>query len=484
MTENSFKNLCIFHVSEGLREGLSHFSEPSRVALIYATEPDDSLHMYDPQNLLDGHESVLGSLYLDSNEWRESASDMLQMNAFEEVSYERNLKLSGLISYGGRSASVFYQMWFTEHHPNICSTGPIERWLEHAVWLLSQDIATKQISSVGTSGYALREYAAHAVRDYILDRRSTIIGWDTQLRVYPILDAVLGISETLEEGMRSRGQLIFVEPAMLSNMVFVARFPLKEQPSLKNFKHVRKLLQAVEHSDRKLVSDGKSIVGIASGGYMPEASVIADFRGGHGFLRLDGGFICSFSDGNFHSSNRKANLAQAEEILLESKLDTPSRDSLFRVITRIVQTAQDEGYGCTLVVDLNEQPLIIPGQHLERPLDIRQIRLLELGESLAKLDGALHIGADLKVHGFGCLLDGHAVPGEDRARGARFNSALRFTAKHRDIFIVVVSSDRPVSIIQEGVELNARCDWKPASAYIESPPTLEAFWGERIIRLP
>jgi len=82
----------------------------------------------------------------------------------------------------------------------------------------------------------------------------------------------------------------------------------------------------------------------------------------------------------------------------------------------------------------------------------------------AYLDGALHIGEDMNLHGFACILDGKTVPGENRARGDRFNSALRFTAEHHDIVVIVVSSDRPVSIIQDGIELNAQCEWNSVSA--------------------
>jgi len=85
------------------------------------------------------------------------------------------------------------------------------------------------------------------------------------------------------------------------------------------------------------------------------------------------------------------------------------------------------------------------------------------------------IEINLKLHGFACLLDGLAIPGEDRARGARFNSALRFTAVHTNVIIVVVSLDRPISVIQEGVELNAQCEWKPVPGCIKPPPTLEHF---------
>ena len=74
-----------------------------------------------------------------------------------------------MISYGGRSSSVVYQMWFTEHHPNMCSVGPSEMWLEQAVWRLSRDIANEEDLYTGISGSFLREYATHAIRDYLID---------------------------------------------------------------------------------------------------------------------------------------------------------------------------------------------------------------------------------------------------------------------------------------------------------------------------
>ena len=128
---------------------------------------------------------------------------------------------------------------------------------------------------------------------------------------------------------------------------------------------------------------------------------------------------------------------------------------------------------CTLIIDLNDSPIEISGQQLEHPINLRQENLLGLAKALARVDGALHIGEDLHLHGFACLLDGRAVPGEDRARGARFNSALRFTAVHDNVLVVVVSFDKPVSVIQGGVELTAQCEWEPFSKLVTAPPTLE-----------
>ncbi len=473
MDECTFTNRCIVETIEGLREGLTHFSGPSRTAVIYSIKPDDPIHIYDPQNLLAGHEPKFKELYIDTDEWRKKAAIAYDKKKFSNLIPEKNLELAGLISYGGRSSSVIYQMWFTEHHPNMCSIGPIERWLEQAVWRFSHDIANEEELYTGISGGFLKEYSTHAIRDYLIDEMNVLIGWDTQIRIYPILEAVLKISRTPEEGAWPKGELIFVEKQSLPKMKFIAKFPKAEQPILENVGHIRKLLQSVENSNRKLVSDEKTIIGIIKGD-KPDFSISADFKGQHGFLKLNDNKVCSFSDGSFKSTTRKANLVQVEEALLESDMDPIAASTLFKIVTSIVHSAALQRYGCSIVIDLNEKPIFISGHSLDQPVDLEIHEYLELAKSLSKVDGALHLGADLKLHGFACLLDGHFIPGEDRARGARFNSALRFTAEHDNIIVIVVSSDDRVSIMINGVALNTNCQWK--SLLLCNEPLLLEKW--------
>jgi len=471
MDKCSFTYQCIVETTDGLREGLTQFSGPSRTAVIYAIKPDDPIHIYDPQNLLTGHEPKFKELYIDTDEWRKKTAIAYDKKKFNDLIPEKNLDLAGLISYGGRSSSVVYQMWFTEHHPDMCSIGPSERWLEQAVWRLSHDIANEKELYTGISGSFLKEYATHAIRDYLVDEMNVLIGWDTRIRIYPVLEAILKISRTPEEGAWPKGELVFVEKHALPKMKFIAKFPKTERPRLENVKHIRKLLQSVENSNRKLVSDEKTIIGIIAGD-KPDFSITADFKGRHGFLKLNDNKICSFSDGSFKSTTRRANLVQVEEALLESDMDPIAASSLFKIVTRIVHSAARHRHGCAIVIDLNEKPIFISGHSLDQPLDLENNAYLELTKSLSKVDGALHIGADLKLHGFACLLDGHSIPGEDRARGARFNSALRFTAEHDNIIVIVVSSDAPVSIMIHGIALNATCPWE-SSLFCNKPVPLE-----------
>ena len=420
---------CLGETIDGLRDGLSRFSGPSRAAVVYAVEPDDPMKIYDPQNLLQGHEPKFKELFLDSEQWRNFAVGTGEKRKYGHMRTLKNLGLAGLISFGGRSGPVFYQMWFSEHHPDMCCTGVTERWLEHAAWRFSHDAANGEELYTGISGSFLREYAAHAVRDYIIDEMNVNLGWDSKIRIFPVLEAVLGISHTAEEGRRPWGEIVFAEPKALDRLEWIARFPAAEQPLLENHKHVRKR-------------------------------------------------ICSFADGNFRSTTYRAKLVQVEEALLESDLDSNDGSTLFRIASSLVHHAEVNRFGCTIVIDLNPEPIRISGQTLTEPLDLQRPDNLELAQAVARVDGALHLGRDLRLHGFACLLDGRWHPGEDRARGARFNSAIRFTAEHPNILVVVVSSDRPVSIVQEGVDVSAQCAWKPPASSLASPRPL-ASWVSR-----
>lgn len=471
MNEFTFTHMCIKQTAEGMREGLTHFSGPSRTAVIYAIKPKDPISIYDPQNLLAGHEPKFKELYIDSAGWREKTAIGYDKKKFSNLIPEKNLELAGLISYGGRSSSVVYQMWFTEHHPDMSSIGPTERWLEQAVWRFSHDVANEEDLYTGISGGFLKEYATHAVRDYLVDEMNVLIGWDTRMRVYPILEAVLKISRTQEEGSWPKGKLIFVEKCSLSKLQFIAKFPEAERPVLEDVKHIRKLLQTVENSKRKLVADEKTIIGIIKGG-SPDFSITAKFKGSYGFLALNSDNICSFSDGCFQSTTRKAKLVQVEEALLDSDMDSEDASTLLKMIFEIVHNAARLRHGCAIVVDLNTPPVFISSQCLEHPLDLKNHDELELAKSLSRVDGALHIGADLKLHGFACLLDGHYIPHEHRARGARFNSALRFTAEHENIIAIVVSSDSPVSVMMGGIVLDAKWRLKP-SIFCNAPVLLK-----------
>lgn len=471
MFKDKYCNLAIKNIYNGLVEGLSNFSQQSRVALIYARYPSDLLYIYDPQQLLKGHELKLKEIYFDNERWRDDLIKTLKSQPDGHFITYSNLQLSGIISFGGSSNSFFYQMWFTDHHPNMCSIYPTERWLEHAGWLMSQDFAMDSIAT-WSSGHVLQNHSIHAIEDHIVDVRNQILGIDAKMFVKPILDMILKLSKTKEEGYWPRGRLVFVDSEYLKHLHFLAKIKRFERPFTSNIKHVRKLMLTVEYSNRILVSDGNTIIGI-SDSPVPDYAISAFFNGDYGFIEIAGKPICSFFDGAFHSTTRRARLVELEELLFDCNLETLIRTDLFLLVSQLVHTAQNKRHGATLVLNLKDKPVALSGHILDPPLDLRKEHYFHLASSLIKIDGALHIMYNCELIGFGCLLDGKSIPSENIGRGARYNSALRFTAEHEDVIVVVVSSDRPVSIIYHGVELNAHCVWNLMPGYLYQPETLK-----------
>ncbi len=474
MTRDFYKKLCITNILNGVEEGLSKFSNTSRVALIFAVAPTDPIMIFDPQNILREHTSKLKEVfYEDEVQWRKRICEKIHGQPNGYLIEENDLALAGLISYGGCCEQFFFQMWLTDHHPDMCSIHPTERWLEQAATLLVHDYATES-TAIHSSDYVLKNYALQAIADHIVDEREKNLGFDSKILIPPVLNDILNISKTREEGAWARGTLLFTDPQRLDDLAFITKIQKHERPVISNVKHIRKLLVAVENSERKLVSDGCSIIGITDA-KLPSYAISAEFRGDHGFLKLGDERIASFFDGSFHSTTREAKMVELEELLLDSGLETEAWTLLFQLITHLVHSAAAGRHGCTLVVDLNASPVKLSGHVLDPALSLMDPKNMKLACSLLKIDGAIHITADLCVHGFGCLLDGLSIKWENMARGARYNSALRFSAEHSKVIVVVVSADRPVSIIYSGIEINAFSHWKPMFQYTPEPIELKRY---------
>ncbi len=449
--DNTFTSQVVSEILSGLREGLTKFSGPTRVAAIYRLGVEDDFYVCDPEDLLRGHETIIRRKFFSNGEQPVSTPHGLCDEPYSHIDRVANLELDGIISYGGQSGPVPYQMWLTDHHPEIVSVGPTQRWLEHAALRFSHDVANERELYSGISGRFLSEYATHAVHDHIAYELENRASNANRFAIYPILHGILGISKTREERRSPHGELVFIDPADVHTIDFMARFEATELPELDNHKHVRKLLQAVQKFRNRLVSNGTQILGIARG-RIDAFHLTADFRGLFGFFRVNDQTVCSFADGAYSSATHQAKLFEVEEALLDYDLDSSIRSSLFHIISSIVHYAETEYFGCAIVLDLNRPISLIAGQNLDQPLDLERSNILDLACDLARVDGALQIGIDRRLHRFACLLDGPTIPTEDRARGARYNSALRFTSRNPHTVIVVISSDRPVSVIRNGRE--------------------------------
>ncbi|HET6624860.1 MAG TPA: diadenylate cyclase [Nocardioidaceae bacterium] len=124
-------------------------------------------------------------------------------------------------------------------------------------------------------------------------------------------------------------------------------------------------------------------------------------------------------------------------------------DDNIRAIWRLAQTAVGQSKGTMLVVTtaaaqeakrLAPQALAIEPQRIDS-------RLLR---SLTRIDGAVLLTPDGTCHAVGVILDGIATGVGDPGRGARYNSAVRYTAaSSAPCLIVIVSEDGMIDVHPE-----------------------------------
>jgi len=104
MNQAFYHKLCITNILKGVAEGLSKYSNPSKVSLIFAAKEDDPVFVFDPQNILRGHESKLKEIFYDNHdEWWLGIKKKILDQPQGYMVPENDLALSGLISYGGCS---------------------------------------------------------------------------------------------------------------------------------------------------------------------------------------------------------------------------------------------------------------------------------------------------------------------------------------------------------------------------------------------
>lgn len=124
-------------------------------------------------------------------------------------------------------------------------------------------------------------------------------------------------------------------------------------------------------------------------------------------------------------------------------------DENIRAIWRLAQTAVSQSKGTMLVVTTaaaQEAKRLAPQALAIEPQQIDSAML----RSLTRIDGAVLLTPDGTCHAVGVILDGIATGVGDPGRGARYNSAVRYTAaSSAPCLIVIVSEDGMIDVHPE-----------------------------------
>lgn len=227
----------------------------------------------------------------------------------------------------------------------------------------------------------------------------------------------------------------------------------KENVRLENHRRVRKLLELAS-AGGALHTDSEYVFALVSDATEVEAredvfEIV--FLGHHHWeLRHAGQVLMGVRFGQPYLPN---------PVRYESKLrqDLPRLfpaidDNATELLLSLVEESERERHGTLLIISgeaasetlrLKDQATTIEPRLLSR----------ELLAHLTGIDGAVLLDSTGQCHAIGVILDGQATPQGDPARGARYNSAVRYvqSAMERDISTlgVVVSEDGGVDLVPD-----------------------------------
>jgi len=304
-------------------------------------------------------------------------------------------------------------------------------------------------------GVGLRHHSSPWDLDAILRNAGTVFlggiqrAWrDDWLRqdLFLSLDAVAAIRH---EGEDCSGAIL-IAPSEARGRLPMLR--LQTTVPLHDTHWLRKLLQT--SSDGFVgVSDGTHIVGLVEvSGMVPEEGFMVRFQGQHRWSVTAG-------PQRLLSCSRGFPTFPRQRLTRDRFTDTFAR--LFSLETRsttadqvwlVVDAVMKSGHGGLVIVadDADTEAVRLAGQStLVEP----RVLLAHEAAHLSKMDGAILLDALGRCYAFGVILDGLAVEQASRARGARFNSALRyvFGSQEREACVprlaVVCSEDGAVDLL-------------------------------------
>jgi hypothetical protein len=245
------------------------------------------------------------------------------------------------------------------------------------------------------------------------------------------------LSTLFYEGSAIHGEMSFLEGAPDDvdwQLQLVRPIPLSQA------RWARKFLETSSHEFRAL-SDGTNLLGIARAN---SSSLTIQFTGHHRWrLTCHGKTLMVVAMGVPTLPRRELDLALLDDA---TRRIFPDSEVDFKEIKRLAKLVEVSAHGTTLVVAMDAQEratrlaasasVVVP----QRLSD-------EAFHAATRIDGATIVDPRGHCHAIGAILDGEASVNESPARGARFNSALRYVSKAGDVLALVRSDDGGVDLL-------------------------------------
>lgn len=260
-------------------------------------------------------------------------------------------------------------------------------------------------------------------------------------------DSLNEISSAPYEGQESLGSIVFSESSALKDLEFI-KF---ERPiPLDKHKWVRKIIH-MSSQDLFAVHDQHNIIGLGRGkltSRVPQQQPIKiEFSGAHKWQLSRGQDVFMKVYLGMPTSPAEAlNILETQKIITEKFSLLNSQDSVLIILDKIrtiVEESTKKRHGTMLVIAPPMKAQAEARRLGQQAIQIEPSTSNYLILQASRIDGAIFLDTQGKCHAVGVILDGIARPdaGEDSARGARYNSAVRYANSNQDCLILVISED-------------------------------------------
>lgn len=321
--------------------------------------------------------------------------------------------------------------------------------------LLAEAATALQLPEPGRSVRTLESDPTSLLRE-AGDRFCSAITLATGDRLFQgVFDLLNAISSLRYEGAACRGRIVFVPK---SSKAVSLDLSLATPISLRNAKLARKV---VEMSSAELCCicngrSGFSALGRLTDRNAPDA-IWVDFVGHYRWdLYYQERLVMNVAHGVPRLPVARLGKDDLERTVarLFPAMSNDSRDALWS----IVEAAMEQGHGTMLVVSSRAQKEA--ARLSTQALPVQPTRLArDVVTQVTAIDGAVLLDCEATCHAVGVILDGTATKAGDPARGARYNSALRYVnSTSEPTMCVVVSEDGYVDLVSRRPPQIARRD--------------------------
>ena len=266
--------------------------------------------------------------------------------------------------------------------------------------------------------------------------------------VYDLFEACNVISSLRYEGAESVGHLVISQKGHPAINVKLA-FDKPVDPN--DFRKVRKLLEMCD-KDTWLLYAEREVYGLGvvpDGAYNPklENLFVVRFVKHHSWELVHDKLVLMQTTYNeprlpqtsFERAELRKKLKQCIPMITDTEVDH---------LVGVAEMASKAKHGTMLVITPEaptEAKRLASQSFPVKPFLLSDVQL----PSVSSIDGAVLLDEKGICHGLGVILDGHSSMLGTSARGARFNSAIRYVQEHPQAVALVVSEDGMLNIVTD-----------------------------------